>query len=242
MHPWEAFMCYVGRCTFALVAASFMLKVSAANADPITYTFSGTVTFVDPLLSSTFDVSQTMSGAFTYDSSAPVQFISGSDASGFANYLPAVVDFSMTVGVYSASLVSSGGIVQVGNNIGIDRFLVGAPTTGPPVNGLANPIGHLTLLDASQAAFTDIQLTDVGPLMLSAFTQTTWNMSFGPAGSAPFVQGDLTSLTLQATSVPEPATATLLLGGVVVAVRRRLRQQPWTNANGGLRADGGPRR
>ena len=55
----------------ALVAVALALTAPIeAFATPITFTFTGNVTFVDPLLAGTFNPAQTLSGSYTFESSA----------------------------------------------------------------------------------------------------------------------------------------------------------------------------
>lgn len=64
-----------------------LLACNHAEAAPIVYTFTGIVTFVSPSLSPTFNTSQTMSGSFRYESSAPGFLCGGcTESNGFSNY------------------------------------------------------------------------------------------------------------------------------------------------------------
>jgi hypothetical protein len=208
------------------VAGVLLLASSGAQADTITYTFTGTVTSVDPSLSGTFNTSQTLSGSFTYESSTP-GFLNGSDSSGFSNYPNALTNLVMTVGSYTAAPpfgtdIFSG--IQVANNFfGDDRFVLSSRLTGTQFNG-SNPLGFISLDDTSQGAFSDTKLTDVGDL--TGWTSLpnrsgSWYIAFSVTGGEPNISGLLTSVT-QVT--PEPGSL-VLLGTGLAMVARRLRRR-----------------
>lgn len=213
-----------------LVPFVLVLGPGRAEADSITYNFTGTVTSVSPSLSGTFNTSQTLSGSFTYDSTT-VGTLFGSDASGISNYAGGLTNFVMTVGSYTASPPFGADItnlVQVVNNLGGgwgDVFTVGARLTGTQLNGF-NPIGFIQLQDTSQGAFSNTQLVDIGNL--TGWTNqpgrtSQWYLAFSQGGDEPKISGTLTSIS-QVTAVPEPSSLALLgIGFAVVGICTRRR-------------------
>lgn len=203
--------------TFITILTLLSLGIGSAEATPITYTFTGAVTFVDPSLSGQFNTSQSLTGSFTYESTTPGILCGApcTEAFGFRNYFDALTDFNMTVGTYTASApIISGNLVQVANNFFPDRFVLTARLSGTQLNGFS-PLGFISLDDTSTMAFSNTQLTDVGDLsnwMSFPNHTTTWYMAFSDHGDPPIISGFLTSITL--VTVPEPHSLMLMAVGL----------------------------
>jgi hypothetical protein len=167
----------------------------------LTYNFTGVVTFVDPSLSDTFAEGMPLNGTFTYNTGAAGN-LSGTEASGFRDYLSAQTDFAMTVGGYSAAPpfgtdIFSG--LQVVNNFNLDRFVLSARLLGSARLFERNPIGFLALEDPSGTAFQNTLLTQAGDL--TGWTARdgrygTWYLAWSSNGTAPNISGVITSIQL----------------------------------------------
>lgn len=178
-----------GRVLFILAC----LRGVHANAAPISYGFSGSVTTVDAELSADFSVGDAVSGIFTYEGNTP-GLLSGSEGLGYTDYWGAISRFEIAVGRYSASGVLDYNLLQVANNWGSDPtrdvFDVGARLDGPQINGVS-PVVMLQLLDDTATSFADTQLTHVVDLTGWAALPGHWGggyLSFHVGGGAPLVR------------------------------------------------------
>jgi hypothetical protein len=183
-----------------------------AGAAPITFHFSGTISYIDPPLGAPFVYGQSGSGSFQIESTT----VDPSPGAGASTYRGAT-SFSFTFGTYTAT--SPGGTledyVQVVDR-GADIFEVHAVgVSGATVLDWYVPT-HLGILlnDADGTAFSSVALPT--SFDLSEFGYALAYIDFGSPDP-----GDLASviLTLTSLTVPEPGAPLLLalIAGLVHA-------------------------
>jgi hypothetical protein len=186
--------------------------ISSVSASTITYSFTGTADTVDPLLASAFGIGDTLTGTFEYDPTprpggcrdlsrcypSPLQLLSARLGS-YEFSGTAVVTISSTTWGVSAVRAHPFEIVHT-------------DLVGPPVNGLHPRRFGITLAGASEP-HDYLQIMEP---VFADYSDASFDMWFdeGVEDSSPvFVFGTVTSLA--PTAVPEPATAFLLITGVL---------------------------
>jgi hypothetical protein len=179
----------------------FVLVGHVAEADSVTYAFTGTVTSVHPSLTGTFDTSMRLSGSFTYEDSTPGSLcFNCSESQGFSSYPHALTNLVMRVGTYTASPpfgtdVFSG--MQVLNNfVGSSGFNVASRLSGTPFNGFT-PVAALDFETLAPGVFSSTKLADVGDLSgwTSRHAGAFWYIAFDCCGGQPGISGAITSIT-----------------------------------------------
>lgn len=210
-------------CASTAAAVLFLLPV-IASAGPITFTFSGTVTVVNPLLASRFAPGDLLTGSLTYDSA-----LADTDAGindGFYSPLSSLV---FTVDGYSPTFSSGSGFVDTRNGVS-DQLVLRGDVTGQAVNFFRPFNLQLSLLDATGQALSSDDL----PLAFSTSQFTTNQFFFTFTNRAnPY---DLTSggtnftglqgtFTGNAASAPEPGALALLGTALFGAGVRRWRRK-----------------
>ena len=205
-----------------LVAAVVILIGFAANASasPVTFTFNGTVTAVSPLLGvTTFTTGDSLTGSLTYDSA----LVDANANPNVGQYAP-LSSLGFTIGSYTAAFVNGSGFVTVTNGApGPDQLGLRGDVTGATVNGFKPFNLQLGLVDTTGTVFSGDEL----PLAFSTnqFTTSQFFFTFtnranpndltSPGVNFTGVQGTFSgSAGAAAAVVPEPATFTLLVGGL----------------------------
>lgn len=206
------------------------LPITAAAA-PVTFTFNGTVTAVNPLLVGTFAPGDVLTGLLTYDS----ELVDTNASSSIGRYEP-VSSLVFTIGSYSATFVDGSGFVNVTNGApGSDQLGFRADVTGPTVNGFKPFNLQLGLTDATGMALSSDDLvlaftTNQFTLNQFFFTFTNRTNPYDlTSGGTNFtgVQGTFSG-SAGITALPEPAQLTLLgcaLASSLLRFRRK-RQRP----------------
>jgi hypothetical protein len=235
-----------------MVAVSLLCLPAVALAVPVTYEFSGSVTFTDDPLH--FDhgvgVGSAFSGSFTFDDAVAPAF-SGAD---YATYLDLVSQFDVSfdgLAVTSADRPVGPSSpqrseAQVSNNRsfdGADAFgfqAAVAPLASDPSHDLffrnvqfqGVTSNSSTFLSTALPTTLDLAAFDVVPLMLSV-TYQVWSSpnDFISNGQ---IAGRVTSLRVSgggsSVSVPEPSALVLMGAGLGMLLTRRRRAVPCNRA------------
>lgn len=222
--------------------AALCLLTPLAHAAPITYYFGGQWTSDNTSVLSAQGIEipaavpknllgRGFDGSFTFDSAA--LDIAPSPQIGVYGPVPA---FHITTGEYSFDFPTGyAGSVEVANltNPNLDRFSANVGSLYTTTPSFIRTGIVLILQDSTDSAFSSDALP-VTPLQLGAFDYTSFRLSFiwanpdtgeffnrqtdGPLGYL--------SLTAPVSTVPEPASATLLLSALALLPLARRRRIP----------------
>jgi hypothetical protein len=235
------------RAAAVVAVAVGVLCPAGADAQTVSFTFSGTITFVDDagtLLPGDIVVGTPFSGTVTYDIANVVDHNPGSSTVGVYWFQGAAQnDFAMTVALGSHT-ISYDAAPALPNAIEVyyDSYHE------------LNYLARFPLLDGATPPGTigdwgvSVTLDDNSATVLSSDAIPSSAPSLGNFGSDQFLfrayngsdtyslYGDITTLT----PVPEPATASLIaigvLGGLVVRRRSRFQQETVAKVASGARA------
>jgi len=197
------------RILFATVVLSVAAWISSANADSVTFNFTGTVNTVAAPLAGTFNTTQSLSGSFTFDSnSADLQI--DPNIGLYRVVVPNSLSFS--IGSYSGGQVgpsnSDLNVIYIQNDNPDQYTGDWVNSISGPAVGSYNPIEFfIDLTEPSNAVFSNDALPLLPP-SLAAFSNRRWGLLFTNEIDVMRVEGTLTSLTV---ATPEPTT--FLLGG-----------------------------
>ena len=183
-----------------------------ARADIINVSWTGTISFVDPVLASAFTVGNSASGSFQIDTSVSDE---NADPS-IGVYTNAVSALVFAFGSYAGNGASNA--TQIFNDgSSSDEFLIASNFTGANI-GDNSPSGfRFDLVDPTKTALSN----DLIPLSLdpAAFAGRTAQLAFFDGVALHGVSANITF-----AYVPEPGSATLLgLGTLALAALRRRR-------------------
>jgi len=197
-----------------IVLGLIALSGSVQRAEAITVDFSGTVTYVYPALSGTFNTSQMISGSYSFDPAT-------ADTNAAADtgvYLGALTGMSFTVGSYAVGSSGTNNRISVFDNYAwsdADDYVVQNDSlSGAALSGYSPFRVFLNLSDPTKTVFS----SDALPLSpdRSNFQWATWELQFSTSASASlqFIRGDITSLSVASAPIPEPSTLLLIGSGL----------------------------
>lgn len=226
----------------AALAAGLLLALGgSAHATLVTFSFDGTIEFVEGLVSSEFSVGQAFNVTYTFDSTVGATPGSNSNFSVFN----ALTSLAFTSGAYSASSTAPAEI-QVDNDPGApnnDRYGLTSRAseglTGAAINGYLLDGFSFRLDDISDSVFSDALLLPTS-IDLADFSSNAFFLFFTLPGLVPtaepqnglptsqLVFGSFDTLTITTDDdpvVPEPASIMLgAMGVAMLAARRRMRR------------------
>lgn len=204
----------------ALCLALAALVPTAAAADTITVSFTGTVNFVATDLASGFTVGDPVSGTFQY-SSTLTDLLPADPVFGL--YLGADA-FAFDFGGYVATAAAGGSAVEVQNDMNGGAFdlFKGSKTCNATCTAAAvdefTLQGLTFLLSGSPTIFPNDSLPT--SLDLTDWAQRSASLEFTNGMIGPQVSALVESLTITVT-VPEPGALALLALGALPLLRRR---------------------
>lgn len=197
------------RLSFMLLSAA-LLWASSAQAVPIYYEFSGNVTSVNELSSSTVAVGDGFSGQLAYDPTSPFP-ISPSSVTD-------VFEFSVSLN----DIVFDGGMPGNTSTTFRSSGLEVLGVLGTPTSVEENGVDYLSLV-LNFSPFTMTPSTLPVELPVDDFTGGTFTVvGLLASGSFPMITGEFSALQqIDAAQVPETSSLMILLLGLVgVAVMR----------------------
>ena len=190
-----------------ILAASFgllVLAISPGNTATIVGQFEGSVGFAPASFDPTIQSGDTLTGNYTFDSTAAALAGSNSTTSVFN----ALLGLNFTVGAYSASSAASQEI-QVGNNEAFsDRYSIVSRAsdglTGPNIGVLALESFIIRLDDQTKTVFSDALILPTS-LNLSSFDRAEFFLIFhniDNPDSTFLISGRLTEFSVAETPIP----------------------------------------
>lgn len=192
--------------SLSLFSGIFM--TSPTMAASVTFAFQGVVNAVDSSLFPSFNVGQTLSGSYTFESTTPL-------TNPGNRYNGAITSLNGTLGSYSAVLGGGNNFIAVRNNLVTgDHYIVSAPLSSVPaaVPGLAIRF-RMELIDPSVNVFTNTSLPTTPP-SLGSFATNSWRLVFEDSSGTARIRGSLTSLT----AIPLPAAVILFGCGLIALI------------------------
>lgn len=187
---------------------------AAGSAATITVTFTGTVDFVSPSISSgPFEAGDPISGSFQIDSTTP----DGEADPDEGSYEGAISNLTLSFGDYDGTGSGENELhMRNGAGFNVDNFFVSSDFTGPDVAGFPPFHFLVNLGDSENTVFTSDEIPT--SLDLADFEIANVILGFLDGNNVPSVETSITSLTY---TVPEPGVLVLLALGALVNARRR---------------------
>jgi len=195
------------RSAVLLTAIALAAAVHNANAVPIEFKFTGTVSSVDDGLGGTFSVGDQVSGIYIFESTTA----DSNNLPQRGEYNGTVRSFSFRKGGYAGAAMA--GNITVDNDAnGFDPYVVTIPSplTAPAVDGFALGRFALTLSDSTESVFNNDSLPLTPPALAgfdSRLFQLVYTKQVGMTFQIRSVLGNVTSLV-----IPEPPS--LMLFGI----------------------------
>jgi hypothetical protein len=201
------------------LAVLLWLAPAGAGAEPITVTFSGTITEIAPQIDDgTFALGAPVSGSFEIDPDA----VDGEPSPDVGRYDGAVSGFALEFGSYEASASTGLLFIRDGMGFSADEFYVETSPTGPDVAGFPLYRSILQILDTTLAVFS----SDAIPtsLDLADFDNATLSLGYLDGTFSYPVHAEITSLTY--TPAPEPGGVLSMAAGLLALGLGRLVATP----------------
>jgi hypothetical protein len=208
--------------TFCVFGFAF-LSLTVARADTITFYFSGTTNYVDPLLSSVASPGNLITGSYAFDPGVPDTDPSDPTVGLYSSPTQSTV----TVGTFTAQTTPV--IFNIFDNLVLGQFYRTQYRTvlsqsNLDVNGLAYDGFTLDLWSTSTTPLSlfGSDALPVVPPSISDFENEQLRFYFLDSnGGVHYIVGDLDSLT----AAPEPCTLLLLGSGLMAFAGRRLKSK-----------------
>lgn len=171
----------------AILAIPLLAASSAVALDPVTFTFGGTLSEVDPSLAGTFEVGDPFFGSVTYDRDAADQ-LPANETYGIYNNL---ISFSCTInGTHTASATVGRVNLPVGN---VMDWIIEGGFSGDLAAGMSPQFVNIPLWENQSAPIltTDQMPGEPFPSM-AEFGGAEFRIRFGPTWNENEVRGPIT--------------------------------------------------
>lgn len=198
-----------------------------ASATPLTFTFTGHVTFIDPVVSAgSISLGDTLNGTFVFDDTATLDVPNSSTT--FARYASPDAPLSATIGSYA---LSGNAEMAVWNVLLEDLYQVitnnqwDFPRSSLVAASIAGYVPYAFVLNFEDDTGTALNSLELVPPDLASYSGRRFDINFLDANNNfADLGGTVDSLSIVA-AVPEPATLTLTALGMAGVVNRYRRSR-----------------